>query len=152
MDICRTCFMLLFRLPTVELLHAGALQRRTAPRRKKVNIQVQPFKRVYRCFKEYIFFFSCFPMLRFAGTRSDLQLTLLHHLKETHILNTPGRSITSSVSPEGDGITRVPFLSGGEIHTTEESGRAQKHMIGWQPWPHTHGDATKWLPHAEKVF
>lgn len=27
MDICSTCFMLLFRLPTVEFLHSGALKR-----------------------------------------------------------------------------------------------------------------------------
>lgn len=124
MDTSSSCFMLLFWLLNVEFL---------------------PEKRNYEIISMYIFLFL-FPSFAFSESLCDFQLTSLHHLTETHILKAPRPSITSSVSPEGYSI---PPRRGNPYHR-EERGRAQKHLIGWHPWPHTHSDATKWLKHTQK--
>lgn len=104
-------FLLLFRLPTVAFLHAGALQHQTAPWEQSKHTSAA-FKRVYRCFKEYIFFF--FPFLLLHLPKATLTFRS-PSCKETHVLHAPGRSVTSSVSLEGYATTGVPFLSGDEI-------------------------------------
>lgn len=140
--------MLLFRLPAVEFQDSGALQHQTAPW-KRVNIQVQ-LEEFMDALKNTDFSYSVSLFCICWKPLWPSAHPLASPKRNTH-LDTPGRSLASSVSPEGYGVTRVPFLPGDEIYTTEESGRAQKHMIGWHPWPHTHGDATKWLPHAQKI-
>lgn len=96
---------------------------------------------------KHIHFSFLFPSL--AESQSELQITLLHHLKR----NTHSKRSRSEYNliRQAAGLqccwSSFPPMRGNLYHR-EESGRAQKHMIGWHPWPHTHSDATRWLPHT----